>query len=661
MIKFLQKSGKTQKYLLGGFLFIICAAMVWSLGVGVFTDPGGPQQGDIASIGDQSVTTLEVEQAARNMAKQQFRGNVPDQVLPLFMRSAADQLITQKALIYEARRAGFEVTDGELRDYLHQGQFGELFFPNGNYVGDEAYENMVQNYFQLGKQEFESRLRSDMLWRKLLNTATAGVEVSPADIQKEFQRQNVKVKLEYAVLTNTDMEKLIKPGEAELRKYFDDNKSRYAGAVAEKRKATYVVIDRQKILEEAKKSLTPEQMLAWYNQHQSQFQTQESVNVRHILIQGPQPGPDGKVDQKGLDAARAKAEDVLKQVRAGGNFAELAKKYSDDPGSKEKGGEYDNIQRGTFAPEFEKAAFAMSPGEISGLVQTTFGFHIIQLLAKHPAGVKPFNEVKEQIAQQMAQEKAAAESDALAAKVENEAGKQGMDKAGAENHLQVYHSDFFTHSDNLPGIPNAADFMQAAFNAKVNGPPFNTKMPAGYVIAVVTGDEAARTPGFEEWRSHVEQDFKQAQSATLLAQRSHELADRAHADHDLKKAAKELGASVKTSDLVTMNSQVPDIGSMSGAPSAAFDMNPGEISNAIDTGTGAVVFSVLDKQQPSPADLAKDKEQIREQLLQQKRQQRIESFITDVRSRLEKQGKIKINQQELNKISGGGGRPLTGM
>lgn len=662
MIKFLQKGGKTQKWMFGILLGIVCISMVWYLVPGGMNDPtGSPQRGDIAKVGDESVTALEVEQTARNMARQQFRGQVPEQVLPLFMRSAAEQLIAQKALVYEAKRTGFEVTEAELRDVLRQGQFGELFFPNGNFIGQEAYENRVQNDFQLGVQQFEDKLRQQLLWQKLLSMATTGVTVSDADIAKEYQRQNVKVKLEYAVLTTADMEKLIHPSDSELKKYYEDNKSKYKDAIPEKRKANYIVIDRQKVLDQAKQAITNDQLLAYYNRNQEQYRTPEQVRVRHILIETPQPGPDGKVDPKALDAARAKAQDVAKQVRAGGNFAELAKKYSADPGSKDKGGEIGWVTPTSgYVPEFIKGSLALNAGQTSDPVQSAFGFHIIQAEEKKNAGVKPFKEVKDQIAQQLAQEQAANQLDALAAKVQSQARTEGVDKAAAANHLQAFHSEWFTRTDNLPGVGNAADFMQAVFSAKLNADPVSVRVPPGYAVAVPTEDQPAKTPTFEEWRAHVEQDFKQAQSVSLLAQRSHELADRAHAEHDLKKAAKELGATLKTSDPVNMSGQVPNIGSMSGPASAAFDMQPGEISNAIDTGAGAVVFTVLDKQQPSAEDMTKGKEQAREQLLQQKRQQRMGMFIADVRSRLEKTGKIKINQEELNRISGGRGGPLSG-
>src|SRR5438067_294989 len=659
MIKFLQTGGKTQKIVLGAILVFISALMVISLVPGgLMSDSSGASgRGTLARIDDQAISSLEVQQMARNMARQQFRGNIPEQIMPYLMQRAADQLITQKTLRAEARRVGLRVTDEELRNTLKT-EYGEYFFPGGNYVGDEQYENVVQSMTGVGVREFEDGLRSQLLIRKLIAMVAGGVAVTDSDLQKEFQRSGTKVKVDYAVLTMADLEKQIKPTDAELHAFYDKNKSRYTNAIPEKRRASYVVIDNQKVLVQVKSQITADDMQRYYNQNKDRYRVPEQAKVRHILIRTPLPGADGKVDQKAADAAQAKAQDILKQVKSGGNFAEIAKKNSDDPGSAKAGGELVWIQRGRTVPEFEKVAFALPAGQTSDLVKSSCGFHIIQVEEKQEAHVKPFNEVKDEIAQQLAQDKAAAAADALAAKVQNEARTRGIDKAAGDNHLQVYHSELFTQTDTLPGIGSAPEFAQTAFSAQVNGPPQSVRVPQGYAVLVVTEDQKAQTPSFEQWRAKVEQDFKQERASQMLPQKTQELADRAHAAHDLKKAAKELGASVKTSDLVTMDSQVPDLGSMSGPASVAFDMKPGEISNAIENGGSGVVFAVVDKQQPSAAELAKTKEQVRERLLQQKREQRLQMFVTDVRDRMQKDGKIRVNKDEWNRLTGGQNIPL---
>jgi peptidyl-prolyl cis-trans isomerase D len=404
-------------------------------------------------------------------------------------------------------------------------------------------------------------------------------------------------------------------------------------------------------------------MQQYYDQHKQEFQTPEEVKASHILIRTPPPGPDGKPDPKGVDAAKAKAEDILKKLRAGGNFAELAKKESQDPGSGAKGGDLGWFQRNQMVAEFDKAAFSQPVGKIGDLVQSSFGFHIIKVEDKHSAGVKPFNEVKDQIATRIVQEESVKQAQAQANNVLNQARKDGIDKAAAADHLQVYNSDWFARTDSLPGIGSAPDFVNAVFTQKPNDPPQLVKVSSGvagggvtvdrYAVFQVTADKPPSTPTFEEVKSKLADDFKNSRVQQLLGQKTQELADRAHALHDLKKAAAEVGATVKTSELVSPTQQVPDLGPMTGAAGAAFDLKQGEISAALNLGASGAVLQVVEKQEPSDADFTKDKDQIRDTLLRQKEQERMQMYVIGLRERLQKQGKIKINNDEWARAIGG--------
>ncbi len=162
------------------------------------------------------------------------------------------------------------------------------------------------------------------------------------------------------------------------------------------------------------------------------------------------------------------------------------------------------------------------------------------------------------------------------------------------------------------------------------------------------------TPTLEEIRSRVEDEFKSERSSILLSQKIQELSDRAKAEHDLKRAAKELGATMKTSDFVLPDGQVPDVGSMSGQASVAFNMKPGEISGPITSGTDAVVLAVLENQQPSDADYAAKRDQIRDQLLLQKQQERFGLFVSSLVDEMTRSGKIKRNEEEIKALSRSG-------
>src|SRR5262249_14011828 len=176
------------------------------------------------------------------------------------------------------------------------------------------------------------------------------------------------------------------------------------------------------------------------------------------------------------------------------------------------------------------------------------------------------------------------------------------------------------------------------------------RIPTGYVVFQITGIEAARKPSFEEIKDRVAKDFKNERANDVLRRKAEEMADRAHVEHDLAKAAKEAGATLKTGNLVGRTDQVPDIGSMAGPASVAFNLKQGEISGALNFGKSQGVLQVVERQDPSPADpqYAKERDQLRDQLMRQKQQEIQTLFLNDLGARLEKEGKIKINKTEMN-------------
>lgn len=655
MIRFLQTPGPVKKIVLSSILLIFCGAMVITLipgGLGANLNLGGPGTGVVAKVGDQDVTRDEVVRAAQMMLKQQFpRGNaMAAQLLPFFTSRAAEQLISEKAIISEADRMGLRATDADVRDELEHGAYAATFFPGGNFIGREAYENLLQQN-ELTVQQFENSVKDQILFRKLQKLVTASASVSDADIRKEFEKRNTKVKFEYAVLTETDLRKGIHPTDPELKAFYERNKATYNNSIPEKRKIAYTLIDTSKL--GAETQVTQDDLQSYYNQHRDEFRVAEQVNVRHILIKTPPPGPDGKEDQKAVDAAKAKAQDVLKQVKAGGNFAELAKKYSDDPGSAKNGGSLGWIGKGRTVPEFEKASFSLAKGGTSDLVKSNYGFHIIHVDDKQEAHEKTLDEVKAQIEGTVRQQKATRAAEGQANALATQARTNGLDKAAAAKNLQVTTTDYVARTDALPGIGSSPQFMEAVFGETPKAAPDMFQLPQGYVIFQVLDTRPPATPTFDQIRSRVEEEFKNEQATKLLNQKTQELADRAKAEHDLKKAAKELGASFKTSDFVGPDGQVPDIGSLTGPASVAFTLKPGEISGPVTNGNNGAVLHLTDKQEPSQADFAQKQDQIRDGLLQQKQNELFGLFINNLRQQMEKSGKIKINQEELKGLSRG--------
>jgi peptidyl-prolyl cis-trans isomerase D len=652
MIRFMQTSSWFKKYFLAGILLIICISMAWYVlpgGAGTTTLGGNaPQQGVLAKVAGEDVTTAEVQKQARAMVQQQFpRGGAQaNMLMPFFAQRAADNLINEKLMLTEANRMGLRVTDPEVREELQHGRYAATFFPGGKFIGEQQYEAMLQNA-ELTPTLFEHLVADEILVRKLEKLIASSASVSDGELRQEFEKQNTKVKFDYAVIKKDDVLKTLHPAEAELKAYYDRNKQTYVNSIPEKRQLKYVVFDNSRMLSQLQ--VTQDDLSAYYGQHRDEYRVLEQVNARHILIKTPPPDADGKVDQKAVDAAHAKAEDVLKQVKAGGDFAALAKKYSEDTSAKE-GGSLGWIGRGKTVAEFEKVAFSLPKGGTSDLVKTTFGFHIIHVDDKQEAKVKTLDEVKPQIEPIIKQQKAGEAAQKAAEQFLAAAKNSSLEKAAAAKNLQVISTDFVTSKDILPGIGSDPQFMTAAFGQALNTID-QAQLHQGWAIYDVTAIKPPATPTFEEIRSRVETEFKNERASQLLTQKTQELSDKAKAGHDLKKAAKEIGATYKTSDLVLPDAQVPDIGSMSGGAAVAFTLKPGEISGPINNGDNGAALSVVDKQAPSDADYTAKKDQIRDQLLQKKQNEAFSLYLETLRQSMEKSGKIRINQAEMQSLT----------
>ena len=643
-----------KKIILGGLLLVICVMMIITLVPGgLFGDyfgGGVTTAGVVAKVGNNDIDLQQVAQRAKMIGRQQFRGNVPPTLMPYLMQRAADGMITQGALAYEANRMGLGVSDKELADYLHQGQFGQMFFPGGNFIGQQPYEDFIQNQFGLSVAQFEKELKDQLAQQKLLAAVSAAATVSNKEVEDQVSKQDTKVKFDYAVLTLDDVKKQVKVTDLDLKAFYDQNKQQYVNSIPEKRKARYIVIDTAKLAESI--PVTPADLQAYYNQHQDEFRIPETVTVRHILIKTPTPGPDGKVDEKGVAAAKAKAEDVQKQLKAGASFDDLAKKYSEDPGSAQNGGLLPPLTKGRTVPEFEQAAFNTPKGQTTGIIRTSYGFHIIRVEDKQTARVKPLDEVKAQIEPAIKQQKAGAAAQSLANSVQTLARSGGLDKAAAAKGLTVTNTDLLAQSDPLPAVGTAQELSNDLFSTKKDQPPATAQIPQGFAIYQVTEIQPPQTPTFDQIKAQVEEQFRAQRAQALLAQKTQELSDRAHASHDLKAAAKEVGATVKTSDLVNAAAQVPDLGAMSGPANVAFGLGVGEISGPLYSGANSgVVLAVLQKQEPSPDEIKQNWDRAKEALLDQKRQALEGLYVQNLRDKLEKEGKIKVNKKEMERLS----------
>jgi peptidyl-prolyl cis-trans isomerase D len=655
MIRFLQTPGRFQKALLVGFLSIVCIMMVVTLipgTSGLLSDFSGKSvsANAVAKVDGQEITSQEVDRVARNIMQQR---HFPAQFKSFILPQAVDSLVMHKIYLMEAKRLGLQATDDDLRYEMQHGGLAQALYPDGKFIGADQYRDMVATQFNLSVPQFEQEVRDELTMRKVRSVIGAGVFVSNAEVHDAFVKIKTKVKFDYAVLSIADLEKNVKVDDSELKAFYEKNQQQFANMIPELRKVKYVVVDAAHLPHPAKPS--NEELQGFYRQHSSEFRVPESVKVRHILVKLPLPGPDGKVDQKQSDAAKAKAQDVLNQLKHGGEFVALAKKYSDDTTTAKEGGSVGDLVLGSgSAPDIEKVAFSLNKGQVSDIIPTSYGFEIIRVDDKTPAHARSFDEVRAQIEPVVAAQDGQRAAEQLARNLESQAKSGGLDKAAAANGLQVQESGYISRNDALPGIGSNPQVSDAIFTAKANAPAVSVGLTQGVALVQVTEVKPPATPSFDQVKERIAAELKQQKAQQLLQQKTTELADKAHATHNLREAAKAVGATVRTSDLIAPDGQVPDIGQVASAAPQVFDMKPGDISQAINLGQKGAVVALLEKQAPTDAEFEMVKEQVKSSLLERKRNEAEEVFVSSLRSRLEKENRIFIDKKKVEALGGQG-------
>ncbi|MFZ1939591.1 MAG: peptidylprolyl isomerase [Terracidiphilus sp.] len=646
MIRFLQTDNRITKALL---VVIIGAA---SISMVVYLIPGltgaGAATPDTYAIvyphwysryldSGETVTQTRVEQLARNELRQrgpQYANNA--MLVQFFESQVGQQLVQQQVMLQEAHKLGITATDEDVREYLRTGPTGQVLFPDGKYIGDQAYAQLVNDRLNMSITDFEDGIKDDITARRLQALITSGVTISDKEVRETYLKQNVKIKFDYAVISSDDISKSINPSDSDLEAFFKKNAARYANAVPEERKITYFAFNSGEVPGGAP-APTQQQVQQYYNEHLSEYQVAEQATSRHILISVPE-GADAKTDA----VAKAKAEMVLKQLQAGGSWADLAKKYSDDPGSKDTGGELGPAERGKMVPAFDTAIFTQKIGDIA-IVKSNFGYHVVQVESRTTAHTKPLSEVQGDIVAALQRQNSAVAEQNFAQALTSEAVKNGLEKTAAAHHLDLVTTPPVGRNGVIPALPDSAQLLSKAFAAKQGDPPQSAPTGEGYAIFQVTGIAPSHAPSFDDWKSHVLDDYREEQVPVLLAQKTKDLADKAKAMNDLAKAAKEDGATLKTSDLVGNTGQVPDFGEVGQVAPQLFTMSVGTISGPISAGRTGVVVKIVDNQSPSADDVAKNFDQTREQLLQERQQEAFSVFMSGVWNDYKKHNLIRFN------------------
>jgi peptidyl-prolyl cis-trans isomerase D len=627
------KSKLGYRILLGAVVLVLGGSML------LYLVPQSPVSGEtstdtLAKIGDESVNVQDVRQQL-NQIEQRNPNMRPLEAL--YAQQILKQLVFQKEIEYEAKRLGIAVSDQERAERIRQ--LVPTAFNGSTFVGMDRYSAEVQARYQMAVPFFEELIRQGLLEEKFRKLVTDGISVGPAELQDEFRYKNEKVKLDYTLIKPEDLEGKISPDEAEIRSAYEKNKSKYQ--VPERRVVRYALVDVNQIRQNLQ--VSDDMLKLQYQANIQQYQVPNRVHVEHILFMTV-----GKTDAE-VEEVKKKAEDVLKQVKKGGKFEDLAKKYSEDPGSKDKGGDLSWITQGQTVPEFEKTAFSLSPGQVSDLVKTQYGFHIIKVLEKETAHTKPFEEVKDSLRAPLlltqADKLASDTADQLSSEI-RQSSKISLDDLANKHHLTVNETRPISATDPLLELADSKEAKNAIFQLRMGelNPPVRTDR--GYVVLSLKSIQSAHQGSLEEVRDRLITDLKREKSTELAKSKSEELIKRVKAGEKFDAAAKALGVEPKTSDPIARDGSIP--GAASGKQvAAAFNLKAGDVAAPLSLGQNWLVFRVAEKTEANPADFDKQKKQLTDELLQSKRNLAFEAFQSALDTRLKQEGKLKLMPEKL--------------
>ncbi len=636
MFDLFRSRAKAVRYLLGALLIVVAISMVVTLIPG-FVGAGYGSENVIAEIGDEALTTREVQaniqQQLRNKA---FSREMAGMYVPLII----NQMIADRAVAYQAERLGFEVTDADVAQAVRS-LIPDLY-QNGQFVGQAAYSRYLQQ-MNLTIPEFESNVRKQMLLLALTNLALEGEVVTDEEIEREYRLKNEKIQVDYISLSPADFRSKVKVTEKEMRDYYEQNKSTFR--VGEKRDARILVVEQSKVADSV--TVPEEELRRVYRSSPDRFRLPDRVKVRHILLKTMNKSPD-EVKQ-----IRAKAEDILKQIKAGADFAELAKKYSEDTGTASQGGDLGWIARGQTVKNFENAAFTLKPGQISDVISTEYGFHIIQVLEKERARVKPFAEVKDELAQERKKQLIYDRMQELADEAHAELLKNPAqaDQVASKLGLTVYKVEKVGAGDPIPEVGASADMQDAIYSLPKGGVTQVMQLGADRLgIATVTEIYPARQAEYSEVADSIRERLVAQKAQKMLDEKKKELEKLVKAPGmTLRELARRLGRKIKSSPPFSRGGNVEGLGAAI-YMRQAFDEPVGALVGPLTAMGEIIVCSVTKKFPADMTKLAEERAKIANQIKSQKAQERRELLADGILTQLINEGKVKINQRVIDRL-----------
>ncbi len=622
------------RILLSGLLLVVALSMITYLIPSYGSGDRGPD-GVVAQIGKEAITAHDIQLAVQNAVRGR---SMPQEMVAFYVPQMVEGMVNERAMAYEAQRLGIRVSDEDIYNAIRV--MAPSLFPGGQFVGRDAYSAMLAQQ-NMTIPDFESSVARQILISRLQQIVIAGMVVTPAEIEQEYRRRNEKASVEYVKLTLEKFKADVQVTPAEIKEYYDKNRASFP--IPEKKNLAILILDQAKI----EQSIEPSdaELHRAYENEKEKFRSPERVLARHILLRtGKTPEEDAKV--------KAKADDLVKQLKGGADFAALATKNSGDPGSAAKGGDLGWLVRGQTVKPFEDAAFALKPKEISDPVKSQFGYHIIQIQDHQQPNLKSYDEARAQLIDEIRKQRAAQMMQDLIDRAGSALKKEPADAVAKELNLAPpLKVENIGAGEPIPTMGANKDFDQSVNGLQKGEVSQPVSLPANRVaLAVVTAIVPTHPASLEESEAKIRRNLEEQKATQKETDRANELVAKAKAmNGDLEKAAKSLGLEVKTPPPFGRSSAVEGLGA-SASLADAFIQPDGSLIGPIPVPDGRVVAKVISRVPADMTQLAAQTTGLRDELRQKKAEERNRLFVAGLREQLIKEGKVKIHQNVVQQL-----------
>lgn len=600
---------------------IVVVFAFWGVGSGFFN-----QVHPVATVDGNKILADEVQRQAEVM-RRSFQNMYGPQAIELLKHinireQALEQIINQRLVDREANRLGLRVSNEDLRSTIA----AERAFQVGGQFDVQTYEAVLGEN-NLTPAEFESLRRTELTMKLLRDMVTQAVVLSDAQMRQAYDQRNEQIAVAYLEVPSADFTGQIHPTAQQVQKFYSDNGNMFREP--ERVKVDYILYDPIKLGE--KVVPTDKEIAAFYKaKFNTLFSHPERVRAQHILIAVT---PDASA--KSRQEAKAKAENVLAQLKKGADFAKLAAQNSDDPGSRDHGGDLGFFQRGQMIKPFEDAAFSLKPGQISGVVETRFGYHIIKVNEVTPARTDTVEQAKPRIVEMLRaragqRSAVAAQRQDLATALGGAKLKDLADKRG----LDVVTTPMFAQGEPIPKIERNPDFMSTVFKlgkgevAAVNG------RDTGLFLVQLVDRDPAHIPPLKQIEDRVRDALTRREAEDQARQRADALMKQIKNAADFNKVAEANHLAVhKTAPFDRSSNNVPTIGDFPEVAQAVGSIAPvpGVVPRVMVQSGNYYIVELLSRQSPSADEWQKAAPRFKDELLESVRSQTWENFINGLK------------------------------